>query len=209
MSTIVVVSRGLPLQFMPLGDASSQHPSYAHSMRLQCIAMVLVAASALMTACGSSTPPSLPIGATPSPYSFTGTLTLSGEIALQGRFSDSVTLRHETCEQYVRALAPATTLWVVPTPNDSESIAGHVVGYTAGVPSAPPSTGYKGPGSYTTPSAIVSVLTVDSASFGPGDSASATITVNASGAGTMSFSDLVDTATNAAESGTVQWTCTD
>lgn len=128
---------------------------------------------------------------------------------MQGRFSDALTLRHETCEQYVHAAAPATTLWVVPTPNNSQSIDGHVVAYTAGVPTTAPSTGYRGPSTYSGASAIVSVLTVDNASFVPGDSASTTISVSADGDGTMSFSGLVDTATDAAESGRVQWTCTD
>ncbi|MBV8302179.1 MAG: hypothetical protein JOY68_09695, partial [Candidatus Dormibacteraeota bacterium] len=85
-------------------------------MRMRRYAVAVVVSVVPLAAC-SSTPPPLPIGATPAPYSFTGILTLSGEIALQGRFSDNVTLRHETCQQYVSAAAPATTLWVVPTPN--------------------------------------------------------------------------------------------
>ena len=177
-------------------------------MRVRRYAVAVLVSAFCVVAC-SSIPPPLPIGATPAPYSFTGSLTLSGEIPLQGGFSDNVTLRHETCEQYVRAAAPATTLWVVPTPNNTQSIDGHVVMYTAGVPNIAPSIGFRGPRSYGGVSAIMSVLIVDNASFVPGDSATTTITVSGDGSGSMSFEGLVDTASNAAESGRVQWTCTD
>jgi hypothetical protein len=145
-------------------------------------------------------------GVTPAPFSFTGHLTVTGEVGLQGSFSDTITLRHETCRDYVQALLPATTLWVVPSPYGT-TVNGHSVTYTAGVPSASPSAGYRGPGTYSGASALISVLAIDSASFVPGDRTNTTIGVAADGSGFMSFTDLVDTTTYELESGKVRWSC--
>lgn len=162
----------------------------------------------LMAACAGSSPGSL-VGATPAPFSFGGTITLHGEIAAQGSFDDTVTLRHETCAEYVAAAAPATTLWVVPTPNTGTPVGGHAIMYTAGIPQNPPSRGYHGPGTYSSPSALVSVLLVDNASFLPGATTAATISISADGSGSLSFTGLVDTSSDALESGRVEWTCRD
>jgi len=167
---------------------------------------VATSITAALAACGGGEAP-LPIGDTPAPFSFNGTLQLTGELTVSGSFRDSVTLRHESCAEYVRAAAPATTLWVVPTPTPEQSVGGHAVNYTAGVPSTAPSSGYQGPRTYRGASAIVSVLLVDNASFTPGDRSQTSISVAADGSGTMTFNDMVDTATFATESGTVRWTC--
>jgi hypothetical protein len=144
----------------------------------------------------------------PPPYGvFSGTLQLAGEVAVKGSFTDAITSRRETCDQYVHGLAPATTLWVVPTPNNGSSIAGHAVTFTAGVPANAPSSGYHGPGTYAEPSAVVADLIVDESSFLPGSAAKTTISIAADGSGSLSFTDMVDTSTSAIESGTEHWKC--
>jgi hypothetical protein len=141
------------------------------------------------------------------PYAvFTGTVALRGEIAVHGNFVDSLTGRHERCSQYVAGALPATTLWVVPTPG-SLPVGGHTVMYTAGVVNVPPSSGYHGPGPYTGASATVADLIIDNSSFT--FAASTVIHVAGDGSGTMSFTGMLDTSTNAEESGTVSWTCAD
>lgn len=130
-----------------------------------------------------------------------------GEVAVKGTFSDTLTSRQETCKEYVGGLAPATTLWVVPTPNLGSSVGGHVVSLTAGVPSEKPSNGYHGPGTYAEHSAIVSVVIIDNASFLPGNAAHASIVVSGDGSGSLAFSGMVDTFNSAVESGQEKWTC--
>jgi hypothetical protein len=142
-----------------------------------------------------------------SPYAvFTGTVALHGEITVRGNFVDALTSRHERCSQYVAGALPATTLWVVPTLG-SLPLSGHTVMYTAGVVNAPPSTGFHGPGTYTGASAIVADLIVDNSSFT--FAASTVIHVAGDASGTMSFTGMLDTSTNAEESGRVSWTCAD
>ena len=162
----------------------------------------------LLAACsnGGSTPTSGGQRA-PSYGVFTGTLDLKGEITVKGSFSDPITSRQETCDQYVRGLAPATTLWVVPSPNSGTIVGRHIVTLTAGVPTNKPSSGYHGPGTYAEPSAIVGDLVIDNTSFVAGDSATATITVGQDGSGSLSFTDLEDTANYARESGSEHWKC--
>jgi hypothetical protein len=138
---------------------------------------------------------------------FNGRLSLKGEFALSGSFGDTITSRQETCDAYVRGEAPATTLFVVPAPNTGVPLGGHLVSFTAGVPSGQPSSGYHGPGTYSEPSAIVTVLLIDNASFLPGSQASATIVIARDGSGSLTFSDMVDISTRAVESGTEQWRC--
>jgi hypothetical protein len=184
-----------------------RRPWDAHAQRSHCVAITaILLAGGASVSCGAAAPS---VGVTPSPYTFTGTVTLRGEMQLTGQFSDALTLRRQSCEQYVRAVAPGTTLWVVPAPSNAAQVDGHTVTYTAGVPQAAPSTGYRGPGSYSGASALVSVLLIDNTSFLPGRLARTTITVSANGSGSMSFSGLVDQDTNAAESGRVSWICTD
>ena len=139
---------------------------------------------------------------------FTGNVTLTGEVSVKGSFTDTITARHETCNTYARGIDPATTLWVVPTPNNAATVSGHAVAFTAGVPSAKPSSGYHGPGKYTGDSALVSELTADNASFLPGTSATTVITVSDQGWGSMSFTGMLDTFNSAEESGSVTWRCT-
>jgi hypothetical protein len=156
---------------------------------------------------GQSPPPQVTIAIPRSPYAvFSGTVALRGEIAMHGSFIDSLTGRHERCSQYVNGALPATTLWVVPTPG-SLPVNGHAVVYTAGVPNAPPSSGFHGPGTYTGASATVADLIVDNSSFI--FAASTVIHVAADASGSMSFTGMLDTNTNAEESGMVSWTCAD
>jgi hypothetical protein len=145
-------------------------------------------------------------GQRPAYAVFTGSVALRGEIAVRGSFIDSLTGRHERCSQYVAGALAATTLWVVPTPG-STPVGGHAVMYTAGVPSDPPSSGYRGPGTYTGASATVADLIVDNSSFI--FATSTVIHVAGDASGTMSFAGMLDTSTNAEESGTVSWTCAD
>jgi len=167
----------------------------------------MVSAGLVACACAGQGPP-LQVTAIPrSPYAvFTGTVALRGEIALHGSFVDSLTGRHERCAQYVAGAVPATTLWVVPTPGSSP-VGAHSVMYTAGVVIDPPSSGFHGPGTYTGVSATVADLIVDNSSFI--FSATTVIHVAANASGSMSFTGMVDTFTNALESGTVSWTCAD
>ena len=142
-----------------------------------------------------------------SPYAvFTGTVALRGEIAVRGDFVDALTGRHERCSQYVAGALPSTTLWVVPTPG-SAPVGGHTVMYTAGVSNAPPSSGFHGPGTYTGTSATMADLIINNPSFI--FAASTVIDVAANASGTMSFTGMLDTNTNAEESGRVSWTCAD
>lgn len=149
-------------------------------------------------------------GNTHSPFAvFSAHVVLKGEMKVSGSFSNSLTARHETCAAYANGQIPATTLFVVPTPYDTTNVSGHTVQYTAGVPINNSKTGYHGPGTYTGVSALVSVLLIDNASYLPGDNATATITVGLDGSGSLSFSGMLDDATNAPEAGVVTWTCSD
>jgi hypothetical protein len=167
---------------------------------------IAVGVGLLFCACAGQGPPqttSIPR----SPYAvFAGTVALRGEIALHGTFVDSLTGRHERCSQYVAGALPATTLWVVPTPG-SQPIGSHTVMYTAGVPNAPPSSGFHGAATYTGASAIVADLIIDNSSFT--FATNTVIHVAADASGTMSFTGMLDTYTNAEESGRVSWTCAD
>jgi hypothetical protein len=167
-----------------------------------------VCVAVLACACAGQSPlPQVTAAIPRSPYAvFAGTVTLRGEIAVHGNFVDSLTGRHELCSQYVAGALPATTLWVVPTPG-SLPVSGHMVMYTAGVASAPPSSGFHGPGTYTNASATVADLIIDNSSFT--FATSTVIHVARDGSGTMSFTGMLDTSTNAAESGRVGWTCAD
>ncbi len=144
---------------------------------------------------------------------FRGELSFSGELAVSGSFTDTLTTRGETCRAYVSGVAPATTLWVVPTPSNAELVDRHIVTYTAGVVTparglgTPPARGYHGPGVYSGSNAIAADLTIDNYSFIGDAQTSATIVVNSSGAGSMSFRGMVDTFSSARESGTVTWRC--
>jgi hypothetical protein len=172
--------------------------------------MKVIAVCVGVLACACAGPGPLPqvTAAIPRPpYAvFTGTMALRGEIAVHGSFVDSLTSRHERCSQYVAGALQATTLWVVPTPG-SAPVGGHTVMYTAGVPNAPPSSGFHGPGTYTGASATVADLIIDNSSFT--FAASTVIDVAADASGTMSFTGMLDTSTNADESGRVSWTCAD
>ena len=160
----------------------------------------------VLAGCGSSGQP-ITGGATPYGV-FQGSLALKGEVAVKGTFTDTLTSRQETCDQYVHGQAQATTLWVVPSPgNGGEPVGGHAVSFTAGVPSNKPSSGYRGPGTYSAPSAIVADLLIDNASFLPGSEATASIIVANNGSGSLTFSGMIDTSTNAVESGAEQWKC--
>lgn len=146
-------------------------------------------------------------GPTPSYGVFSGTIQLSGEVSVSGRFTDTFTSRGERCDAYVRGVVPATTIWVVPAPSSGSVVGGHLVSMTAGVPNTQPSTGYHGPGTYVQPSAIVGDLIVDNDSFVSGEGTKTSITVAHDGSGTLSFSGLIDTQTDAIESGNEHWTC--
>ena len=156
--------------------------------------------------CSGATGP-VPAGVIDSPYAvFTGQLHLRGEIAVDGHFTDAITGRRETCAQYAEGAIQATTLWVTPTPNNAELVAGHSVSFTAGVAGA--ATSFHGAGSYAQPGAQVDDLLVDNASFLPGGRPTTSITVMPDGSGAMSFGGLADTSTGAAETGSETWTCT-
>jgi hypothetical protein len=132
---------------------------------------------------------------------------MEGEVSVRGQFTDTLTSRDETCEQYVRGLGNATTLWVVPGPADNALVGKHLVSLKAGVPSDKPSSGYHGPGTYSGPSAILSDLLIDNTSFLPGDSAQTSIVVAPDGSGSLTFTGMVDTSSNAVESGSEHWKC--
>lgn len=165
---------------------------------------MLLAALALVGCSGETSP--LKVEQKPSIYAvFTGSVHLRGEIRVDGQFTDVITGRGETCAQYANGRVPATTLWVTPTPNNAELVAGHSVSFTAGV--AGPAVGFHGPGAYSQPAAQVDVLVIDSTSFLPGDRPTSVITVTSAGSGSMAFSGMADTNSGAAESGTETWTC--
>ena len=170
--------------------------------------VIAVCAGVLACACAGQGPlPQVTPAIPRSPYAvFTGTVALRGEIAVRGNFVDALTGRNERCSQYVAGALAATTLWVVPTPG-SLPVGGHTVMYTAGVPNAPPSSGFHGPGTYTGASATVADLIIDNSSFT--FAASNVIQVAGDASGTMSFTGMLDTSTNADESGRVSWTCAD
>src|ERR1700722_17149986 len=178
--------------------------SYRHRMtRAHAIRAIALLAVALLSSCGRAVVSSgATTGVTHSTFAvFTAHVVLKGEVKVTGQFSDSLTARHETCDAYANGQVPATTLFVVPTPNDTSNVNGHSVMYTAGVPINNTHTGYHGPGTYTGASALVAVLLIDNASFLPGNNATATITVGPDGSGSLSFSGLLDVATNTAETG--------
>jgi hypothetical protein len=170
--------------------------------------VIAVCVGVLACACAGQGPlPQVTAAIPRSPYAvFTGTVALRGEIAVHGSFVDALTGRNERCSQYVAGALPATTLWVVPTPG-SVPVGGHTVMYTAGVSNAPPSSGFHGPGTYTGASATMADLIIDNSSFI--FAASTVIDVAANASGTMSFTGMLDTNTNAEESGRVRWTCAD
>jgi len=172
--------------------------------------VIAVLAIGMTAGCGSSAAGSTASGTGP-PHStfavFSAHVVLKGEMKVTGTFTDAVTSRHETCGEYADGKVPATTLFVVPTPNDTNNVSGHSVMYTAGVPITNTDSGYHGPGMYTGASALVSVLLIDNASYLPGNDAAATITVGPDGSGSLSFSGLIDVDTYAAEAGVVTWTC--
>ena len=160
---------------------------------------------ALLAGC-SSAPPTSAVGADNGGFAvFTGEITLTGEVHVQGTFTDAVTGRHETCAQYAAGGQPASTLWVTPAPSNAEHVAGHVITLTGGVV---PSTDFRGPGTYGAPTAQVDDLLIDSYSFIPGDTPAAVVTLGPNASGRMTFSGLVDTFSNATESGSETWTCT-
>jgi hypothetical protein len=166
----------------------------------------------MIAGCGSGggTAVDATTGTTPSPFGvFMAHVVLKGETKVMGTFTDSLTARHETCDAYAAGKVPSTTIFVVPTPNDTSNVNGHSVMYTAGVPINTSAAGYHGPATYTGASAIVSVLIIDNASYLPGDNATATITVSQDGSGSLSFAGMLDVATNDAETGVVTWTCAD
>jgi hypothetical protein len=172
------------------------------------VRMVLLVIAVARTSCDPGGIPSGVSSNGSSPYGvFTGHLEFSGEFAVKGTFEDVLTSRHETCADYARGLVPATTLLVVPTPSVGTSIGGHTLNYTAGVPINKPPVGYHGPATYTGAGALVADLSIDFASFLPGDSASTTITVRANSSGSLSFTGMQDIDTRASESGHVTWTC--
>jgi len=169
-----------------------------HSFFLPLAALALVG-------CSGGTAP-LKIEPEPSVHAvFTGSVHLRGEIRVDGQFADAITGRDETCGQYADGSFPATTLWVTPTPNNAELVAGHSVNFTAGV--AGPGVSFHGPGAYSQPAAQVDVLLIDSTSFLPGGRPTAVITVTSAGSGSMAFSGMTDTNSGEAESGTETWTC--
>ncbi len=165
----------------------------------------------ILFAAGCSSEPSSTnggLGVTRNSYAvFSASVVLRGEMTVQGKFVDTVTSRHESCDAYAHGLVPATTIFVVPTPNDASDVNGHIITYTAGVPITPASGGYRGPGTYSAASALVSVLLIDNASYLPGDEARSTITIAGDGSGSLSFTGLLDVSTDAEEAGTVRWTC--
>jgi hypothetical protein len=179
---------------------------------LRRIRVAAVLTVGMIAGCGSSGGASLDTttGTAPSPFGvFTAHVVLKGEMKVTGTFTDSLTARHEKCDAYAEGKVPSTTIFVVPTPNDTSNVNGHSVMYTAGVPINTSATGYHGAGTYTGVSAIVSVLIIDNASFLPGNNATASITVGQDGSGSLSFSGMLDVTTNDAETGVVTWTCTD
>lgn len=168
---------------------------------------IMISALSLAACSGAGSSQASAPGSTAAYGVFTGSIELKGEIAVKGSFTDTITSREETCDQYVRGLAPATTLWVVPTPNTGVMVGGHIVSLSAGVPTDTPSTGYRGPGTYSEPSAIVADLIIDNTSFVAGDEGTATITVAEDGSGSLSFTDMEDTSNFARESGSEHWKC--
>lgn len=168
----------------------------------------LIVIAAVVMAIGGCASATLPAATTlVSPYAvFSGMIHLRGEIRVDGAFLDAITGRQESCAQYALGARPATTLWVTPTPgNSSASVGGHLVSFTAGVGGA--SVSFQGPGTYSTPAAEVDDLEVDNSSFVAGTTPKTAINVAADASGSMTFSGLVDTDTDAAESGSETWTC--
>jgi len=106
--------------------------------------------AAFLTGCGASGGPAATAVSQSANFAvFSGSVDLTGEIGVKGTFKDALTSRQETCDACSRGLAPATTIWVVPTPNNASPVGGHLVTLTAGVPNDKPSSGYEGPGTYS------------------------------------------------------------
>jgi len=170
----------------------------------------LLLATALMSGCDAAGAPATSVVSPSANFAiFSGNIDLTGEITVKGRFTDRLTSRGETCDEYVRRLAPATTIWVVPAPDNGSAVGGHIVTLTAGIPNNKPSSGYLGPATYSQASAQVADLLIDNASFLAGKEALATIIVTSNGFGSLSFSGMVDTSTLAVESGKETWRCSD
>jgi hypothetical protein len=168
---------------------------------------MVLAASAMVAACGSSNP-------TPGGSSgggggggggghssvFSGTVMLTGGSTLTGTFKDTKTASSESCSDYVTG--SAAVVYAPPAPDSGTTVGGEMLAYTVLVYA---SAGYHGAGTYMTHGMIISV---GSMAYGlTSNNEMQTITVTADGSGSLTFSNLPDELHTANESGTISWTC--
>ena len=132
---------------------------------------------------------------------FTVTVNWSGPDPVQGTFTDSSTgSGFDSCSQYATEKG---VVWLSPSTNTAQ-VQGKSIGFAFDVSA----TTFHGPGTY--PDTLTgSGVSVGSDTFIAGHSVMSSVTVNADGSGTASFSDLfgLNTSTEAPELGTITWTC--
>jgi hypothetical protein len=177
--------------------------------------VALASVALLIAACGSSSTatdatnlgggPSQAAGATTGAVSggthaFAATLSVTGAVTKSASFTESIAGR-PACAAFAQDGIPGTAanpkLWYLPNnPDYTFLMTWDVLTYT-------------GPGTYTGSSANSVSLAAAGEQFAALTSTSSTlsVTVNADGSGSATFSNLQDQATKAAVSGSETWTC--
>jgi len=135
-----------------------------------------------------------------STHAFAATLSVTGAVTKSASFTESIAGR-PACAAFAQAGIPGTAanskLWYLPNNPDSTFLmTWDVLTYT-------------GPGTYADPSTLSVSLAAAGEQFVALTPTSSTlsVTVNADGSGSATFSNLQDQATKAAVSGTETWTC--
>ena len=126
---------------------------------------------------------------------FTVTVNWSGPDPAQGTFTDSTTgSGYQSCSQYATETG---TLWESPSTNTAQ-VQGKTIGFLYDVAAS----AFHGPGTYAN-TLTGSGVTVGSDTFLGGHNVASSVTVNADGSGSASFSDLfgLTTSTEAPEVG--------
>ena len=176
--------------------------------------VALASVALLIAACGSSSTatdathlgggPSQAAGATTgavsgSTHAFAATLSVTGAVPKSASFTESIAGR-PACAAFAQAGIAAgihPKVWYLPNNSDSSFLmTWDVLTYT-------------GPGTYTDPSTLSVSLSAAGDQFVALTPTSSTlsVTVNADGSGSATFSNLQDQATKAAVSGSETWTC--
>ena len=197
------------------GDKAEGSDEIASVRTSQCCGIVALASVALLiAACGSSSTAtdtanmagssSQAAGATTGAVSggthaFAATLSVTGAVTKSASFTESIAGR-PACAAFAQAGIAAGVhpkVWYLPNNSDSSFLmTWDVLTYT-------------GPGTYADPSTLSVSLAAAGEQFVALTPTSSTlsVTVNADGSGSATFSNLQDQATKAAVSGTETWTC--